>query len=194
MVLSAACACCAPPKTVPPNDVDARRESASAQPSGAPIPADRDADVTVEGGDWTAGIRERAPSAGGVALLRNIRAAKHAGLDRVVFEFEGALPGYHVEYIDRPVRRCASGQVTQIEGDAWLEVRFERAQAHDEDGRASIVAREQRPGLPIVRELELTCDFEAVVSAVVGVSRPNRYRLMTLSAPSRLVVDIRHAR
>jgi hypothetical protein len=193
MVLSAACACCAPPKAAPPNDSDAPRESTSLQPSGASVAAGRDA-VTVDGGDWTAGIRDRAPSASGVALLRNIRAAKHAGLDRVVFEFDGALPGYLVEYIDRPVRRCASGEVTQIEGDAWLEVRFERAQAHDEDGRASMPAREQRPSLPIVRELELTCDFEAVVSAVVGVSRPNRYRLMPLADPPRLVVDIRHAR
>jgi hypothetical protein len=35
-----------------------------------------------------------------------IQAATHAGFDRVVFEFHGAVPGYHREYVDRPTPDC----------------------------------------------------------------------------------------
>lgn len=33
---------------------------------------------------------------------------------RTVFELDDRVPGYHTEYIDRPVRKCGSGQVTEI--------------------------------------------------------------------------------
>jgi hypothetical protein len=41
-------------------------------------------------------------------------------------------------------------------------------------------------------ELELTCDFEAVVTWVLGLESPNRYQVRELSNPPRLVVDVRH--
>src|SRR3990172_2005408 len=41
---------------------------------------------------------------------RALAATAQAGYDRVVFEFAGdSLPGYHVEYVNRPVVRCGSG-------------------------------------------------------------------------------------
>jgi len=93
--------------------------------------------------------------------------------------------------VDRPVRRCGSGEVTELAGDAWLAVSFEPAAAHDEAGHPTLTAREQQPRLPVVREIELTCDFEAVVSVVIGVASPNRFRVLELASPARLVVDVR---
>jgi hypothetical protein len=137
----------------------------------------------------TAGIvdvkRDRAPS-----TLLAVRAATHPGFDRVVFEFRGAVPGYHLEYIDRPVRDCGAGEPRPIAGDAWLEVRLSPAYAHEEDGRPTVPARELLPRLPNVLEIERTCDFEAVVTWVLGVASPNRYRVLELSDPPRLVVDV----
>jgi len=46
--------------------------------------------------------------------------------------------------------------------------------------------------LPVLSELELTCDFEAVVTWVLGVESPNRYRIRELNGPPRLVIDIKH--
>jgi hypothetical protein len=139
----------------------------------------------------TAGIvelkREGTPS-----VLRAVRAASNPGHDRVVFEFDGGVPGFHLEYIDKPVRDCGAGDVKPIAGDGWLEVRFYPAYAHTEEGQPTVRERELRPALPIVREIERTCDFEAVVTWVVGTASPNRYRVFELSAPSRLVVDIDH--
>ncbi|MBA2378972.1 MAG: hypothetical protein H0V76_05295, partial [Blastocatellia bacterium] len=43
-----------------------------------------------------------------------------------------------------------------------------------------------------VKDLKITCDFEAEVTWVAGVASPNRYRVLELKAPTRLVVDIKH--
>jgi hypothetical protein len=151
------------------------------------------AEAAEHGQQLTAGIIEYRPGPREIALLTDVRAARHAGYDRVVFEFgKGAAPGFHLEYIDRPVRRCGSGDTTPIAGDGWLEVRFEPANAHTPSGAATIAKREQVVELEIVKELEQTCDFEAVVSWVLGVQRPNRYRVLTLNDPLRLVVDVEH--
>lgn len=142
---------------------------------------------------FTAGIVDHRPPPHAVALLTDVRAAKHEHFDRVVFELgEGAAPGYHLEYIDRPVRQCGSGEVTAVAGDAWLEVRLEPANAHTSAGDPTLGAREQKVSLEVLRELEQTCDFEAQVTWVLGLAKPNRYRVLTLNDPLRLVVDIEH--
>jgi hypothetical protein len=128
-----------------------------------------------------------------VAVLKEVRAARHENYDRVVFEFEGAeLPGYHIEYIDKPVRACGSGNVVPLKGDGWLEIRFYPARAHDENGQPTIKNREQNPNFQIIKEMKSTCDFEAVVTWVMGVSSPNEYRVLELKNPTRLAVDIKY--
>jgi hypothetical protein len=138
------------------------------------------------------GTAERASAAEGAGLLIDVRSGRHDGFDRVAFEFAQASPGYHVEYIDKPVRRCGSGEPTTLAGDGWLEVRFYVAEAHTPSGAPTIAQREQRPALALVKELEQTCDFEGYVTWVVGVSRPNKYRVTTLTKPDRIVIDIEH--
>ncbi len=91
--------------------------------------ASKSREVPFEG---TAGIVERPSGAEGVGLLGDVRVGRHDGFDRVTFEFSGAaLPGYHLEYIDRPVRQCGSGHTTPIAGAGWLEVRLEPVHGHD---------------------------------------------------------------
>lgn len=141
----------------------------------------------------TAGITDKKNEIKSVAVLKQVRAARHGNYDRVVFEFEGAeLPGYHIEYIDKPVRACGSGNVMPLEGDGWLEIRFYPAQAHDDNGQPTIKNREQNPNFQIIKEMKSTCDFEAVVTWVLGVSSPNEYRVLELKNPTRLAVDIKH--
>jgi hypothetical protein len=132
------------------------------------------------------------PRQGAPSVLAAVRAARHDGYDRVVFEFSGGVPGYHVEYIDRPVRDCGAGDPIPVAGDAWLEVRFFPAFAHTEQGQPTLPFREVRPNLPNVLEVERTCDFEAVVTWVLGTRSPKRYRVLELADPSRFVIDVRH--
>lgn len=151
--------------------------------------AERDAAHAPE---WTAGIIDRPQPDAPAATLVAVRIGTHEGFDRIVFEFAERVPGYHTEYIDRPVRKCGSGNVTQVAGDGWLEVRMSPVNAHTEEGRPTVAERERMPNLPVLSELELTCDFEAVVTWVFGVESPNRYQVRELSSPPRLVVDVRH--
>jgi hypothetical protein len=82
--------------------------------------------------------------------------------------------------------------VVPLAGDGWLMVRFTPAAAHTEAGEPTLPSRELKPGLPIILEARSTCDFEADVEWVFGVSSPNKYRVLELKSPTRLVVDIRH--
>jgi hypothetical protein len=141
---------------------------------------------------WTASIIEKRKPDLHPVTLGKIRAGRHARFDRVVFEFSGgAVPGYHIEYVDRPVRACGSGDTVRVSGDRWLSVRLTPAQAHTDAGEPTIKYRERRLRFPVLKELQSTCDFEGEVEWVLGVSSPNRYRVMELSNPARLVIDIK---
>ncbi|HEY0961705.1 MAG TPA: hypothetical protein VGE69_05045, partial [Pseudomonadales bacterium] len=74
--------------------------------------------------------------------------------------------------------------------DGWLEIRTSPSRAHTDEGRPTIAEREHILDLPVLSELEMTCDFEGIVTWVAGVESPNRYQLLELKSPPRLVVDI----
>jgi hypothetical protein len=141
---------------------------------------------------WTAGRTAADHEVDGVAVLEQLRIARNEGFDRVVFEFGDQIPSYIVEYIDRPVRACGSGHVVDVDGDGWLSIRFTPARAHNEEGQATVTERNQRHQLPVIRHARSTCDFEAHLEWVIGTASPNRYRVMELTDPERVVIDIRH--
>jgi hypothetical protein len=143
----------------------------------------------------TAGARAgrvRVKRSGEPALLNALRVTKNANFDRVVFEFRERVPGYRIEYVARSARDCESGQVRRVDGSGRLELQFFPAQAHAEDGEPAFRARQLKPALPVVRELERTCDRNGVVTWVVGTNAVNHYRAYELTAPPRLVVQIDH--
>jgi hypothetical protein len=141
----------------------------------------------------TAGTTEKKRASMQPALLKAVRTGKHAQFDRVVFEFEGkAVPGYLIEYVDKPVRDCGQGAVVPISGDGFLMIRLQPANAHTEAGQPSVENRQQNPNFNVLKELKLICDFEADVQWILGLTSPNRYRVMELTNPARLVVDIAH--
>jgi hypothetical protein len=146
-------------------------------------------------GEWTNGIVEKARAGSAPTTLRSVRAARNKDFDRVVFEFAGQeVSGYHVEYVKRPIENCGEGKVVRVAGGGFLRVRLTPAQAHTEQGTATIKDRERRMRLGVLREMELICDFEGQVEWVLGVASPNRFRVLELSNPARLVVDIKRKR
>ena len=187
--LLAALACGPEAGPGPLPDAPAREPAVDASAGGVAVDAPVTADPDTA---WTARIVALAPTTGGVATLRAVRAARHAGFDRVVWELSGPAPGVHVEYVDRPVRQCGSGNPVPLPGDAWLEVRLSPAVAHTEEGRPTMAERRAATGLPIVLEIVQTCDFEAVVAWALAARSPERFRVARLDAPTRVVVDLRH--
>jgi hypothetical protein len=143
----------------------------------------------------TAGVEQRERGGIAPATLRAVRSATHEEFDRIVFEFEGGMPGHHIEYVDRPIRECGSGRTVSVAGQGWLRVRLDPARAHEfvgETARTTVADRDRTLDMAVVRQLTLTCDFEAQVEWVLGMSSPNRYRVLELREPSRLVVDVLH--
>ena len=121
--------------------------------------------------------------------LVDVRAGSHTGYDRVVFEFRGAVPEHRIRYVDQLVED-GTGDPVSVAGAADLEVVFEGANAHEEDGSPTISPRRFSPRLPAVKEIAQLGDFEAVVSYGIGVDQRRPIQVSTLSNPSRLVVDI----
>lgn len=178
-------------------DVATAEDSAPAripsQDASAP-PDEREAEPNaVMGAEWTAADTDEERPATGAALLRAMRTARHDGFDRVVLDFgSDEAPGYRISYIDRPVRQCGSGNEVPVAGDGWLSITVQPANAHTEQGEPTIRERERAPGLPVLLELKLICDFEAMVEVVAGVASPEQYRSFVLASPNRLVIDIMH--
>jgi hypothetical protein len=195
---------CKKEETTPPPPAPAEPPAPAAQPVDAGAEQPVDAGVTTPPGsqalqpedpknrEWTAGRVDIQRSNLKPVTLREVRAGRNEGFDRVVFQFDGdQVPGYHLEYIDKPVIKCGSGDPTELAGQGWLQVRLQPAQAHA-DGKATVTERERKPKLPVIEELEMTCDFEGEATWVLGVKKPNTYRVLELTEPTRLVVDVRH--
>jgi hypothetical protein len=173
------------PVTIPPTPA-----GADTTPAAAPgTPAAPAAGTPQE--NWTAGTTDQVRTVPRPVVLDDVRVGLNAGFDRVVLEFlGGTVPGYRVEYVDRPVRHCGSGDPVRLAGDAWLAITLRGTQAHDEQGQATVSPRERRLQMPILKEYEFSCDFEGEVQVVLGVSSPNRYRVIELQNPTRLIIDV----
>lgn len=117
--------------------------------------------------------------------LVEVRIAHQPGFDRIVFDFgPGPLPQYTVEQTASFV--APSGQTVPVQGNAHLGVRFNGAgQMGAYRGPTSF-----RPGTPLVREVKLVEDFEGVVAWGIGLERLACPRVLVLTGPARLVVDL----
>lgn len=135
---------------------------------------------------------EVAVSGEGHGVLTAVRTGRHGGHDRMVFEFEGELPGYTVRYPSEPLRQCGSGQPILVDEPHALQIVLRSAAAHDDAGQATVQDRRRAPALPVLRTARLTCDYEGEVEWVLGVDRRAGFRVFALDGPARLVVDLRH--
>ncbi len=124
-------------------------------------------------------------------VLQSVRAARHGGFERVVFEVAGdTLPGYRIAYAEPPVVACGSGRTVSVAGKAVLLVRLQPAQAHDDAGHATIQERDRKPGFAVLKEMALICDFEGQVQWALGLDRRVPFRILKLDQPARLVLDL----
>jgi hypothetical protein len=174
---------------VPPAQVAAPIPSAAVveEPAPASIASTAPGATTAPSKGSSTSRGNRAP------VLRAVRSATQTGFDRLVFEFDTAgLPAWRAEYVDRPVVDCGSGEPVRVAGAAWLQITFTGAQAHSEQGTSTSGPRRRKLSHKVARELVRICDFEGEVTYVVGVERPNPYTPRTMSAPSRLVIDLAH--
>ena len=127
----------------------------------------------------------------GSPKLVGLRAGRHPGFDRVVFQLDGPIPSYYsVRYVP-VVRLDGSGEPLRLRGSAFLEV-VVRAPTHDEDYRPVLTPTRLRPDLPALREVSAPGSFEGQTTAGIGVTRKVGFRVFELSSPTRIVIDLAH--
>jgi hypothetical protein len=119
------------------------------------------------------------------------RTATHATFDRMVFQFRGGTPGYNVRYVPRIIQD-GSGATVPLLGTRFLAIRFAVARAHPLNGSTSNVPRVRTPLFPSIRQAKVAGDFEGIVSYGAGVAGRKAFRVLKLTGPPRIVVDVRH--
>jgi hypothetical protein len=131
---------------------------------------------------------------GDQATLREVRVGRHAGFDRVVFEFDGGQPGFSVRY--RPVARTDGGNVPiPTKGTVALQV-YLRADSVDldVDGFPLTFVPEGpiTPGYPTLRHVRYGGHFEGGTTFGVGLIGRSGFRVLELTGPTRLAIDVAH--
>ena len=130
------------------------------------------------------------PAAGSPKLV-DLRAGRHAGFDRVVFQLDGPIPSYYsVRYVP-VVRLDGSGAPLPLHGTAFLEV-VVRAPTHNQDYQPVLSPTRLRPDFPALREVNAPGSFEGQTTAGIGVSSNVGFRVLELADPTRIVVDLAH--
>jgi hypothetical protein len=121
------------------------------------------------------------------AQLTGIRVAHHAespGFDRIVFDFSGGIPSYDLTRQESSTFvKDASGQSVALDGNAGIKLVFRDA---DVQGAPD----DQKPNLAAVREIAQLGNFERVLTYGVGLSSSGCVRVLELTGPARLVVDV----
>lgn len=144
---------------------------------------------TSPGRGWTSGptvvVRDLAVPP--VPQLEHVRAAAHTseGFDRIVFDFDGRLPGYQIRYVPTVVED-ASGKTVAMPGRRYLQVVLRPAQAHDE-GEHAVTGRHDL-GFPMLKGYVVAGDFEGVVTIALGLDDVVGYRVGEL--PGHLYIDV----
>jgi hypothetical protein len=140
---------------------------------------------------WTSGPLkvERDIAIPPVPLLTNIRSATHPaeGYDRIVFDFQGTLPGYEVRYVSE-VRGDPSDLPIAVPGRRFLLITFRPAQAHTDAGTPTGAPRSETLSYPMMKGYAIAGDFEAVLTVAIGVDDVVGYRVGELSG--RIYLDV----
>jgi hypothetical protein len=167
--------------------------SGSASTTAAPTPVPTVSPSGTDLGPFSCLDHGGGANSGSAMQLTFVRVAHQPGFDRIVFEFApqaggtAHLPAYTVsrqasaQFVKDP-----SGQPVTMRGSAGLRIVF-----HGASGATTYTgSRDQTPNLPVVQEVEQLGDFEAVLSWGAGLSRGSCLRVLELTSPTRLVIDV----
>jgi hypothetical protein len=127
------------------------------------------------------------------AQITDVRVATHAGYDRVVFEFASGIPQTVIEGVLPPFYKDPSGLPLDVAGAAFLKVTMSGASKVAPAGGITYAGPTNfKPGFDQLRQLVESGDFETVSTWYLGLNPGGCIRVLTLPAPSRLVIDVKH--
>ena len=108
-----------------------------------------------------------------------------------MFQLDGPIPSYYSVHYVPVVRLDGSGAPLRLRGAAFLEV-VVRAPTHDEDYRPVLRPTRLRPDFPAMREVNAPGSFEGQTTAGIGVTQRVGFRMLELTSPTRIVIDLAH--
>jgi len=148
--------------------------------------------AVAQGGFGTAPRTVTVPVSAPQVELHGVTVAMGPTYDRVVFTFRGGPPpGVRVRYVNR-LTQDGSGAPVTIPGNAFLEIVFSPARAHDQDtGAASCAPTRLSPTLPMLRHVRLVGDFEGQVTEGLGLRARTPFRVLRSVSRRVVIVDVR---
>ena len=153
--------------------------SPSESPSPTPTSSTEFGSAPVTGG--------HSPDAPAQSRLQRIAVGSHTGFDRLVLDFgTDPVPDFTVTPQDTSAFRMdPSDTLVTLDGDSGVRVVVQSTVL-----MPSAIIDDLRPRFPAIREVQQIGNFEAYVSYGVGVSGTSMIRVLTLTSPNRLVVDV----
>lgn len=146
---------------------------------GPPFPAGTAAQEQKNSGDWD-------------LVLTDVRVGSHEGYDRIVLEFAGTgVPGWSVRYVDEAVLD-GSGRTVRLAGDSVLDV-YATGTTYPAEGEAGYEGPQHFAPADggDVDDVYVAGTFEGSTQVLAGLDgEPTPFRVFTLTAPPRLVVDV----
>ncbi len=164
----------------------------SASSSASPTPTPTATPCALQGANTSS---HQKASPGDTAAVTDVR-HNSEGCPRIVFEFQGRVPGYKVEYASPPFSDCGSGQqadTSSWHANAYLEVRLSPSGGVDlskSDKPTYTGPRDIAVDGAILKHLKVICDFEGVFTWVVALDTKRPFTAEALDSPPRLIVDV----
>ncbi len=124
-------------------------------------------------------------------VVSDVRVGEHDGYDRVVYELTGGegTPGYRIGYVDQAVED-PSGQVREVDGDSILQV-WLVGTTYPMEGGPQEFSQDLHPDDGDVEHVVRPLTFEGMTQSFIGLDDgPHPFRVLVLSDPARVVVDI----
>jgi hypothetical protein len=142
-------------------------------------------------------VTEGFPGTGETAFLADVRLGRYEAFERLVLEFDEAVPEYRIEYVEAPIVESPSGNVIEVDGDAYLSLTMSPATGVDLSGDEPEETYEGPDRLTsadslAIAEVVKKEDFENVMSWVIGLDETLSFGATILEDPHRLVIDIRN--
>ena len=127
------------------------------------------------------------------AQIVDVRVGSHGGYDRVVFQFDSGTPDYLIEAASPPFVEDPSGRPLTVNGSAHLRVTLPGGTRQSATGTSTYNGPTSfAPAFEQLVELEEAGDFEATATWLIGRNGADCVRVLTLSGPDRLVIDLEH--
>jgi hypothetical protein len=165
--------------------------------SPAPGQSTDDADYLQGRGEssgWGTNAAVRQRPEGGSGGIKKVRIGRHAGYDRVVFEFDNDEPNYWVHYEPPPISFMSGEEVKGIRGRAFIEISLSPVLYSEKNYNtpAAPIKNGRSPlRTSLISDVWSIGWFEGEMRYVLGLKERRPFRVQMFSNPSRLVIDLK---